>query len=453
MPYPYKTAREYVEAVCSQIRWKKARDGIREELEGHISDQSGAYVGGGMSEAEATEAAVKQMGDPVEVGLQLDRLHRPKRQPMMLLLVFAIALSGLALKIFIPELSFEKDFFVKQTVSLLLGTAAMLIMYFFDYSIIGKYPKTLFFTVTIICGLALFAEPRLSLSAVSASFSFLLPVAFTGIVFAVRNRGYFGIFICLAALSAQTLLCLTAPEGTCAAVVFMCGLFLTGLAISKNHFNTSKLFSFLMLGAFITIVAFILFQVCLNGHAPMRLEYAFNPQDYPTGGGWLSLTIRETLANARFVGKGGETQALTGLLAYGSAEVYSDLMLFYLIHRYGWVSFILIATLFALFFGKAIYACTKLKSIAGTYVSAAVLLVLAFQFVLYCTANLGFNLFSPLFLPFFSGSAATAVNLGLVGLMLSAFRNDYADKSPVCTRARESRFCLKDGKLIINLNP
>lgn len=195
-----------------------------------------------------------------------------------------------------------------------------------------------------------------------------------------------------------------------------------------------------------------MFHVCLNGHAPMRLKYALSPQDYPTGGGWLSLTIREALANARFIGRGGETQALTGLLAYGSAELSSDLMLFYLIHRYGWVSFIVITALFVLFFGKAMRSCARLKSVGGKYVSIAVLLALGPQFVFYCTSNLGFNLFSPLFLPFFSGRAATVIDLGLVGLMLSAFRNDCAEKT-VCACPRESRFSLSDGRLIINLNP
>lgn len=244
MPCPYKTAREYVEAACGQIRWKKARDGIRQELENHISDQCSAYVGNGMSEAEALEKAVEQMGDPVGVGAQLDRLHRPKPQPVMLILVFTIVLSGLVLKMLVPELSFGKDFFMRQTVSVLLGTAAMLGMYFLDYSIIGKYPKSLFWGVIVICVLMFSAEPRLSLSSVSASVSLLLPVAFTGVIFLTRNRGYFGILICLAALSLQTLLCFMIPELTCAALVFLCGVLLTGFAILKNHFNTGKLFSF-----------------------------------------------------------------------------------------------------------------------------------------------------------------------------------------------------------------
>lgn len=434
---------------------EKARSGIREELEGHISDQCSAYISEGMSEAEANERAVKQMGDPVEVGVQLDRLHRPKRQPMLLILVFAIILSGLVLKILIPEFSSGENFFAKQTVSLLLGTAAMLSAYFFDYGIIVKHPKSLFwaFAAILACGLVLSGEQRLSLSAVFASLGLMLPIAFTGVIFATRNTGAFGIFICLAALSFQTMLCLMIPNGTCAMVVFLCGLILTSIAVSKNHFNASRLFSILLLGAFIISVTVALFYGCLNGRAAMRIKYAFYPQDYSNEWGWLSLTIREALANARLVGAGAAQEGLKELTTHQPSIVSSDLMLLYLIHRYGWISFILIVALFGLFFGKAMRACSKLKSVTGKYVCTAVLLVLMFQFVLYCTANLGFNLFSPLFLPLLSGSCATAVNLFLVGFMLSVFRNDCADKPVVCPPARESRFCMKDGKLIITFNP
>lgn len=451
MPYLYKTAREYVDAVCNQIRRKKARDGIREELEGHISDQRSAYIGGGMSEAEATERAVEQMGDPVEVGAQLDRLHRPKPQPMMLILVFAVLLGGVIIRILIPQFSGGEDFIIKQTVTLVLGVAAMFTMYFVDYSVIWKYPKSFFGAVMIICVLVFSAEPRLSLSHVSASFSLLLPVAFTSVILAARGKGYFGIFGCFAVLSVQTLLCFMIPEITCGMVVSLCGVFLIGFAISKNHFNTNKFFSFLLLGAVIIFILFNLVNIFFTGRVSMRIQYAFNPQDDPSGYGWLSLTIREILENTKFIGHGTLPEALQGLSRYYDAHFSDEYMLFYLIYRWGWISFILIAALFGLFLGKAIHSCARLKSVAGKYVCTAVVLVLFFQFVLYCTSNFGFNLFSPLFLPLLSSNAATVINLGLIGLMLSAFRNDCTDKSSVRMRVRKSRFCIEDGKLIISL--
>lgn len=68
--------REYLNDVCNQIRWKKAHYIICEELENHIIDQKAAFVQMGMDEETATDKAIKEMGDPILVGSELDQTHR-----------------------------------------------------------------------------------------------------------------------------------------------------------------------------------------------------------------------------------------------------------------------------------------------------------------------------------------------------------------------------------------
>ena len=69
---------EYLHIVTDQIRCKKARPDVKTELEAHIMDQMEDYRNEGMKEQEAMERAILEMGDPVEVGVELDRIHRPK---------------------------------------------------------------------------------------------------------------------------------------------------------------------------------------------------------------------------------------------------------------------------------------------------------------------------------------------------------------------------------------
>ena len=45
--------REYVDLVCRQIRWKKARPVVGRELETHLLDQRGALLRDGVAEADA----------------------------------------------------------------------------------------------------------------------------------------------------------------------------------------------------------------------------------------------------------------------------------------------------------------------------------------------------------------------------------------------------------------
>ena len=78
---------EYLHLVTDQIRCKKARPDVKTELEAHIMDQMEDYRNEGMEEQEAMERAILEMGDPVEVGVELDRIHRPKMSWEILLLV------------------------------------------------------------------------------------------------------------------------------------------------------------------------------------------------------------------------------------------------------------------------------------------------------------------------------------------------------------------------------
>ena len=51
---------------------------IAKEVEDHIEDQKQVFMAEGMKEEEAEKAAVEEMGDPVEVGVEMDQIHRPK---------------------------------------------------------------------------------------------------------------------------------------------------------------------------------------------------------------------------------------------------------------------------------------------------------------------------------------------------------------------------------------
>ena len=70
------------------MRCVKARDGVARELADHIQDQAQAYEESGVEHDQAIEMAVHEMGDPVEIGVALDRIHRPQIDWKMLLLTF-----------------------------------------------------------------------------------------------------------------------------------------------------------------------------------------------------------------------------------------------------------------------------------------------------------------------------------------------------------------------------
>lgn len=68
---------EFLSIVRKQIRYVFVRDAIEEELKQHLNDSMEALIEEGLSWQEAEEEAVRQMGDPVEVGMLLNKEHKP----------------------------------------------------------------------------------------------------------------------------------------------------------------------------------------------------------------------------------------------------------------------------------------------------------------------------------------------------------------------------------------
>ena len=89
----------YLEAVRTQIRWKRARPVLAQELEQHLEDQRDSFVLAGNAPEEAERLAVQDMGDPVTVGTELDRVHRPRPQWGLLGMTIALAAAGVFLRV------------------------------------------------------------------------------------------------------------------------------------------------------------------------------------------------------------------------------------------------------------------------------------------------------------------------------------------------------------------
>ena len=69
---------EYIKTLLEQVRFEKAHKAIGDEIRAHIEDQAEANISEGMDKETAEKKAVEDMGDPVETGIALDKVHRPQ---------------------------------------------------------------------------------------------------------------------------------------------------------------------------------------------------------------------------------------------------------------------------------------------------------------------------------------------------------------------------------------
>ena len=68
---------KFLKTVCKKIRFGWDREIVSRELEFHIEDSISDLISEGYSKEEAESIAIEQMGDPIEIGKQLNEEHKP----------------------------------------------------------------------------------------------------------------------------------------------------------------------------------------------------------------------------------------------------------------------------------------------------------------------------------------------------------------------------------------
>ena len=87
--------KEYLQTLGEQILNPHARTQVLEEIQEHIDEQMQDYIDTGMSPDAAEKEAVRQMGDPVAAGTELNRIHRPRFPGVLFGIAVVLTLSGI----------------------------------------------------------------------------------------------------------------------------------------------------------------------------------------------------------------------------------------------------------------------------------------------------------------------------------------------------------------------
>ena len=131
---------EYLKTLLEQISCKKARPYIRQELQDHIEDQIEANIHAGMNYEDAEKEAVRDMGDPVETGISLDRIHKPQIAWKLLVMVILLSVAGIMIHLMIARHIGEGDASAsgRYVIHVVLGIAVMFFLYFLDYTLLAR---------------------------------------------------------------------------------------------------------------------------------------------------------------------------------------------------------------------------------------------------------------------------------------------------------------------------
>ena len=123
--------KDFLNDVCKEIKYNPVKKPISEELEQHIQDIKDDYIKDGIQEREAEEKAIKQMGNAQDIGKRLNKVHKPKLDWKLLILILVLVAYGIFIAICKQNSTntILKDTLIYMATGLMIGIA----IYFIDY--------------------------------------------------------------------------------------------------------------------------------------------------------------------------------------------------------------------------------------------------------------------------------------------------------------------------------
>lgn len=421
----------YLETVASQIRWKRARPVVTQELARHLEDQRDAFAAEGRENAE--QMAVAEMGDPVKLGVELDSLHRPAPQYGLLALTILFALSGAVLRIWLTADWAPSNLDADPQKTLLawgLGCAALLLGYFLDGSRLAVHGRSVYMGVLLVGAMLLMVSPRGGgVSYYTGYFTLCFPVVYAIWMYTCRGKGWMGFLHSLAGGIPLALICGLVPSMFGLWMLLTAEWVLLLVAAWNDWFALGRRKS---LGLVVGLAGVVLGCFAVSGVGVQRLQLALHPEQDPLGAGYQAYATRKALGISRWLGEGSwSAEASAYPFEKAVPACAGDGLLTTLIYKLGWLPFWMVVTAFAVLLGLLVYRCFQQKSQMGTVLVLAVVITLCAQALCSIAWNLGVPLWSAAF-PMVVGNLNTVVDMWLIGLALSVFRGKAIARDQAC---------------------
>lgn len=413
--------KEYLEILAEQIRYKKALPMIEKELEDHMEDQKKDFLASGMTEKEAEAAAVMEMGDPVSVGVDMDRIHRPKMAWGLILLTGALYLAGMIFRYLLYDRSGLGIYIANSWVYYVLAFVVMIGVCYVDYSRIGEKAREL----TVGLFLILMAGIWFGRTVVNGSFGWIsvggmmilnvrvlvylfLPL-YGAILYRYRGQGY--------------------------EVIWKAAAWMLPAVVVVFYANS------LMLALLLCVFSMVIFLLLYAGmvwkfgavYQKERLQMLLPPYGEEISA--VMEPLRSAAANSHMVGS--SAQAMKGLEMYGDR----DFLFTYILSFCGILTAVLFISLIAVLLFYLLKHTLRQRNQAGRIMGLGCTVVLVGRLVIYLLGNLGLQPYGDGYCPFLSTGGSSAVVTGiLLGLLFSIYRYQNIAKEP--KKSRTKQICL-----------
>ncbi|NEN83799.1 FtsW/RodA/SpoVE family cell cycle protein [Paenibacillus elgii] len=424
----HENVRDYLSSVCSQIRARELHKDIRRELESHLEELVLDKEAEGASREEAVAWAIRQMGDPVTVGRELHRIHKPRMHWGLLfgLIVFlglgvfamySIESSYAAMR---PNGLGGVGFAIFKMFFIALGLPVLLVFYFMDYRKLKAWSLLMYYLAAVgMLYVLLFghqvngARSYLSIGRFSIDLttvtSYLFIAAAAGLLLDWRGqKRNFWLKSMLAFVLVPVMLYIMVPS--LSTILFYLASYgiLCGVVTRKWWLALLQTGGILLLlgGAF--LIRFYLSQ---------RVLAFLNPDRDPSGAGYMYIQMKEALGSAGWWGHG--FGAVNPKLPY----VHSELIFTYLVYSFGWGVGIAVAVAAVYFVARLLHSMGQVRETYGKMLIVAATSIIGAQFGYCIGMSLGLLPITSVVLPFVSyGGTHTLIEMAVIGLVLGIYR-------------------------------
>ena len=254
----YNSPEEYIKDVQRYIRWSRAKVVATRELSDHINDQYDALRENGLNQKEAMRKAIEEMGDADVVGTELDIVHRPKVNWLLLLIAGVLLLSGILISAMLTSISLT----------------------------VIRFPRALYGQLALAASFGLLYELWNGFAPLGYGFLFYLllcyPIVLVGILFYEKNSEsetkiihywLYAIFPLTLALINQAFPVFVLLLA-CELFIFCCGLKLKWLKWNRvNIFGVACMLIFLIIGVYLLSRFYHLFRLQENTGYLQQLDF------------------------------------------------------------------------------------------------------------------------------------------------------------------------------------
>lgn len=453
--------KSFIQSVVSQIRFKEARRMVARELEDHLEQRSLEFLEQGLNAQEAEEKAVACMGDPMEVGENLNRIHRPKVEWTLILSVLFLTAMGIAVLLLSPAIGLDdaaSQYLAKNIVVILSGAVLAYGLYRFDYTLIKHHPWILFLSAIGILvaaqyfgtpynGVKVFVLPLTGFLKPDHLCSLIFILAYQGFMIKYRNQSLTGL-IKIGLVSALSLLALLAyPSFSSMLITLMSYLVLLTVSIWKKQFSANRWPCYVLVYGSIGLIT-ILMLMTMDSYRLERIGNLFHrsgdrPQSYTV------TVIERLLSGSKPLGTSTFIHSDNFSFLPGSAAEFAFTTI---LATMGWVVGIGVCLVIGFFLLKMGIKMTKTKSQYGYLMALSMLALLGSKFLVSILGGTGLINGALTGMPFVSyGMSDYLIHMAAIGLFLSVLRTDGYLPEESYKPSSTELFKVEDGKLIIDL--